>query len=100
VFFKLIYEHFFGRLRHFSTVGSFFQPLPGVKHPSASPSSMPFLAGSVIFQPMARCRAPVGSFFNRWHAAEHPSGHFSTDGTLPSTRRLIFQPMACCHAHF
>jgi len=64
----------------------------------------------VIFQPMARRRAPVGSIFdrwhaaklifNRWHVAKHPTAHFLTDGTLPSsiltdgtlpsTQRLIF----------
>jgi hypothetical protein len=42
--------------------------------------------------------------FNRWHDAKHATGHFSTDGTLPwsfltdgmlpITQRLIFQPMA------
>jgi hypothetical protein len=54
----------------------------------------------VISQPMALCQAPDGSFFNRWHAAKHPSANFSTDGTLPSsfltdgtlpsTQRVIF----------
>jgi len=57
---------------------------------------------------MARCQAPNGSFFNRWHAAKlnfnrwhaakHSTAHFLTDGTLPSNKRVIFQPMARCQA--
>jgi hypothetical protein len=44
----------------------------------------------VIFQHMARCQAPNGSFFSRWHDAKNPTGHFTTYGTLPSTQRGTF----------
>jgi len=47
---------------------------------------------------MARGQANFGTFYNRWQIAKHPTAHFLTDGTLPSKRWDIFQPMACCQA--
>ena len=53
---------------------------------------------------MACFQAPVGSFVKGWHGQEHPSGDFSRDCTVTSTRRVIFpsnaRQQARLSAHF
>ena len=75
------------------TVGSYFQPLPGVKHPSACLSLMPFLAGSVVFPPLtigSYFQPLPGSYFQPLPDDKPTSGPLSNDCPVTS-RRLAYR---------